>query len=153
MVTKPVCQVGAIDLAASEIEHETLLLIDGGGDLRAVEDQEGFHGGVADLPVAVDERVVLSLLGQRRVQIDATERGPRLSEAWIKSTEVAKAGRAATNLEETAVQLDHLPQGEISHQARRRYSSSFFRRTRSAARWNSASGVASRSAIAARASS
>ncbi len=38
------------------------------------------------------------------------------------------------------MQVDDLPQGEMSHQARRRYSSSFFRRTRSAAALNSSSG-------------
>ena len=76
MVTKPVGQARSIDPTGGEIEHETLLVIDGGGDLRAVEDQEGFHGGVADPLVAVNERVVLNqreaqrrgLLSQRRVQ-------------------------------------------------------------------------------------
>ena len=65
MVTKPVGQARSIDPAGGESEHETLLLIDGGGDLRAVEDQEGFHGGVADPLVTIDERVALN---QREAQ-------------------------------------------------------------------------------------
>ncbi len=51
------------------------------------------------------------------------------------------------------MQFDDLPQGDISHQARRRYNSLFFRSTRSAADLKSSPGVASRSAIAARARS
>ena len=53
-----------------------------------------------------------------------------LSNGRVKRSKVADAGRAATSLEDAAVQFDDLPQGEIPHQARRRYSSSFFRRTR-----------------------
>ena len=37
----------------------------------------------------------------------------------IRKVSVANAWRAATDLEDAAVQPDHLPQGEISHQARR----------------------------------
>jgi hypothetical protein len=39
MATKPVGQLRPIDPAGGEIEHEPLLLIDGGVDLRAVEDE------------------------------------------------------------------------------------------------------------------
>lgn len=60
MVTKPVGQVHPGDMAGGEIEHETLLVIDGGVDLGAVEDEEGLHGGVPDALVAVDEWVVLN---------------------------------------------------------------------------------------------
>lgn len=82
MVTKPVGQVRPVHPASGEIEHETLLVIEGGVDLGAVEDKEGFHGGVPDALVAVDERVVLNqreahrrgLLDHRWIQIAATER-------------------------------------------------------------------------------
>src|SRR5712692_6567229 len=93
------------------------------------------------------------LLDHRRIQIAATERRLGLSNRGVERAKIANASRAAASLEDEAVQLDDLPQGEISHQARRRYNSSFFRTTRSAARLNSSSGVASRSVIAARASS
>ncbi len=39
MMTKPVGQVRPIDPAGSKIEHETLLVIDGGGDLGAQQDR------------------------------------------------------------------------------------------------------------------
>jgi hypothetical protein len=51
------------------------------------------------------------------------------------------------------MQFDDLAECEIPHQERRRYSSSFFRSTRSAAALKSSPGVARRSAIAARARS
>src|SRR5438034_81116 len=161
MVPKPIGQVCPVDPAGGEIEHEVLLVIDGCVDLGAVEDEKGLHGGMADALVAVDERVVLDqreaerrgLLDHGRIEIDAIERRLWLCNGGVERTEIADAGRAAASLEDVAVQLDNLPQGEISHQARRRYSSSFFRRTRTAARANSGSGVASRSVIAARASS
>jgi len=41
--------------------------------------------------------------------------------------------RAAGGFEEAAMQFDDLAECEIPHQARRRYNSSFFRSTRSAA--------------------
>ena len=48
MVTKPGDQVGLVDPAGGEIEHETLSIIDGGIDLHAVEDEERLHSGVPD---------------------------------------------------------------------------------------------------------
>lgn len=106
-----------------------------------LENQERLHGCVADALIAVDERVVLNqgeaqrrrLLDHGRMQIDATERRLWLSDGGVECVKMADAGRAATSPEDAPMQLDDLPQGEISHQARRRYSSSFFRRTRSAA--------------------
>jgi hypothetical protein len=71
MVTKPVAQLRPIDPAGGEIEHETLLVFDDGGDLGTVEDEEGLHGGVPDALVAVDERVVLNQReAQRRGLLD-----------------------------------------------------------------------------------
>ena len=51
------------------------------------------------------------------------------------------------------MQLNDLPQRDVAHQARRRYSSWFFCKTRLAAASKSSSRVASRSATAARARS
>ena len=51
------------------------------------------------------------------------------------------------------MQFDDLAESEIPRQARRRYNSSFFRSTRSAAALKSSPGVARRSTIAARARS
>jgi hypothetical protein len=78
---------------------------------------------VRDTLVAVDEWVVVlnqreaqrrGLLDHRGVQIDATERGLGLSDGGVKRARVADTQRAAANLKDAAVQLDDLPQGEIS---------------------------------------
>src|SRR5258706_16371143 len=82
MVTKPIGQVRPIDPTGGEIKHETLLVIDGGVDLGAVEDEKGLHGGVPDALVAVDERMVpnqgeaqrCGLLDKGWVEIATTER-------------------------------------------------------------------------------
>ncbi len=58
MPTKPVHQARRIDPASGEIKHETLLVIDGSGDLGAVKDEKDLHRGVRDALVAVDERVI-----------------------------------------------------------------------------------------------
>jgi hypothetical protein len=39
MVTKPVGQVRPVEPAGGEVEHETLLVIDGGVGLGAIEDE------------------------------------------------------------------------------------------------------------------
>jgi hypothetical protein len=57
MLPHPVDERGPIDAAGGEIEHEALLLIDSGIDLRAVENEKRFHGGVPYPLVAIDERV------------------------------------------------------------------------------------------------
>jgi len=161
MLTKPVDQVTASDAAGCEIEHEALLVVYAGIDFAAVENEEDLHGGVSDAFVAIDKGVALNqregerggLLNQRWIQIDATERGLRLGDRGFEGAEIANPRCAAGRVEEAAVQVDDLPQGEIAHQARRRYNSSFFRSTRSAAAWKSSPGAARRSAIAARARS
>jgi hypothetical protein len=161
VLTKPIGQVVTSDPAGGEVQHEALLLIYRGIDLAAVEDQEGLHRGVPHAFVAIDERVALDQreakcggpLHQRRVQVNAAEGGRGLCYGGLEGAEIAEAGGAAGCLEEDPVQLDDLPQREIPYQARRRYNSSFFRRTRSAAALNSSSRVASRSATAARARS
>ena len=110
--------------------------------------------------VAIDERAALNqreaqgcgLLNKRRIEIDAAESRLGLGDSGLKRAKISDA-RCAARLEETTMQFDNLPQGDIPHQARRRYNSSFFRSTRSAADLKSSPGVVSRSAIAARARS
>jgi hypothetical protein len=80
MMTKPVRQVRPIDPAGCEIEHEILLVIEGGVNLAAVENEKGLHCRVSNALVAIDERVILNqreaqgcgLLGHRGVQVDST---------------------------------------------------------------------------------
>jgi len=161
MITKPVSQLSPIDLASGEIDHHALLLIDWGVDLGAVEDEEGLHGGVADAFVAIHERVVLNqreaqcrgLLDQGGVQSDITERGLGLSDGRVERAKIADASPTTSCVQEAAVQIDHLAERQIPHQARRRYNSSFLRSTRSAAVLKSSLDVARRSVTAARASS
>ena len=158
---KPVDQLTAPDPTRSGIEHETLLVVHGSVDLGALENEEGLHGGVSSAFVAIDKRVALnqrecqgsSFLDQSRVELNATERGFGLGERRFEHSEIPDARCATCCLEDAAVQVDDLPQGEVTHQARPRYSSSFFRRTRSVAAWKSSSGATRRSAIAARARS
>ncbi len=57
MLTKPVGQLGPIDPAGGDVEHETLLFIDPSVDLVAVEDEKRLHGGVAEALVAVDDSI------------------------------------------------------------------------------------------------
>jgi len=56
---EPVDQLTAPDPTRSEIEHETLLVVDGSVDLGAVENEDGLHGGVSSAFVAIEERVAL----------------------------------------------------------------------------------------------
>lgn len=53
-------QLTTPDPTRCEIEHETLLVVDGSIDLGAVENEEGLHGGVASAFVAIDKRVALN---------------------------------------------------------------------------------------------
>jgi hypothetical protein len=76
MVSEPVGEFAAIEPPSREIEYETLLGIDGGIDLRAVEYQECLHGGMPDALVTINEGVSLnqrqtqsrSLLGESGIQ-------------------------------------------------------------------------------------
>jgi hypothetical protein len=119
MVTKPVGQVHPVDPAGGEIEHKTLLVIDGGGDLGAVEDEEGLHVGVPDAIVTVHEGVVLNqreaqrrgLLKHARIEIDTAERRLCLSNGGVERSKVADARCAAANLEDAAVPIRRPPPG------------------------------------------
>src|SRR5437667_4239638 len=146
---------------AARSEHEALLFIHRGSDLGTVEDQEGFHGCVPNALVAIDKRVAFDqckaerrrFLNQRGVQIGGAEGGLGLRDGGLERAQIANPGGAAGCAEDEAVKFNDLPQREIPHQAKRWYSSWFFRRPRSAALLKSSSRVASRSARAARARS
>src|SRR3989442_5785661 len=150
-----------IEPASGQIEYKALLGVDGGIDLGTVEYQECRHGGMPDTLVAIDERMALNqrqtqrrgLLSESGIQVTTTERGLGLGDCGLQRTEVPDAGRAPGRPEEAPMQLNDLPQRNVAHQARRRYSSWFFCSTRLAAASKSSSRVASRSATAARARS
>lgn len=93
------------------------------------------------------------LLDQTTMEIASAEGGSRLSYGRFKSAQVANPRRAAGCCEHEAVQFDYLTQGEIAHQARRRYNSSNLRTTCAAAFRKSSSGAVRTSATTARASS
>ena len=88
--------------------------------------------------VAIDERVALNqrqtqrrgLLSESRIQVTTIERGRGLGNCGLQRPEVPEAGRASGRLKEAPMQLHDLPQRDVAHQARRRYSSSFFCNTR-----------------------
>jgi hypothetical protein len=56
--SQPASKALAIEAAGRDAEDDTLLLIDGGVHLEAVENQEDFQGRVADALVAIKKRVV-----------------------------------------------------------------------------------------------
>jgi len=161
MLTQPVGQLAVIEPARREVQHDLLLRIRGGIDFAAVEDQESLHGGMPDAFVAIDERVALNqgqtercgLLSESGMQVTTTKRRLGLGDCRLQRPEVPDARRSACRLQEAPMQLDDLPQRDVARQARRRYSSWFFCRTRLAAASNSSSRAASRSTTAARAKS
>lgn len=161
MLLEPDGQFSSAETTRGKVEHETLLLIDGGMDLGAVEQKKGGHRSVSHALVPVDEGMPLRerepegsrLLDQAAVEVSPSERGPRLSHGRFKSAEITDSRRTVSCCEHEAVQLDYLTQGEIAHQARRRYNSSNLRTTSAAAFWKSSSGAVRMSATTARASS
>ena len=161
MLLKPVGQLSAAEATRGEVEHETLLLVDGGINLAPVEQTKGGHRRVSHALVAVDKPVPLSeceaqrgrLLDNAAVEITPSEGGSRLGYRRFKRPEITNSRRTASRCKDKAVQLDYLTQGEIAHQARRRYNSSNLRTTSAAAFRKSSSGAAKTSATTARASS
>src|SRR5476649_465250 len=87
------------------------------------------------------------------MQIVAAESRAWLGKGGLEATKIADAGGAAGLNEQCLMKVDEVAERQVSHQARRLYSSSFLFRMRIAAARNSASGVPSRSDSAARASS
>src|SRR5262245_32610314 len=161
MLLKPAGQFNAAEAAGGEVEHETLLLVDCGINLAPVEQKKGGHYCVSRALVAVDECVPLSeceaqrgsLLDEAMVEVTPTEGGSRLGYSRFQSAEITNSRRTASRCEHEAVQLDYLTQGEIAHQARRRYNSSNLRTTSAAAFLKSSSDAVKTSATTARASS
>jgi hypothetical protein len=65
----------AAQATCGDVEHETFLLIDRRLDLAAVQPEEGFHRGVSNALVAIQNRVVTNE--------GETERGGRVhNEGW-----------------------------------------------------------------------
>src|SRR6266508_593294 len=130
-------------------------------EVRGAKDLASAFASAMKHRVQADERVVLdqrqaerrALLNEGRVQVSTTEGGLGPGDCGLERAEVPDAGGAARGLEQAPMQLNDLPQRDIPHQARRRYSSWFFCSTRLAATSKSSSRVARRSATAARARS
>jgi len=89
------------------------------------------------------------LFDQRGMKVASAEGRPGLRNRRFKSAQVPDARSATGRCKHEAVQLHHLAQGQITHQARRRYNSWFFRITRSAAVLKSSAGAANTSATTA----
>ncbi|CAN99144.1 hypothetical protein predicted by Glimmer/Critica [Sorangium cellulosum So ce56] len=138
------------------------MIIDMGIKGVAVQHQEDFHRRMADTLIAVDEWVALHereaescRLGDHgRIELLTSEGCLRLGHSSLDGAEVANACGATARRKNPLVEEEDLRQGQVAHaQASRLYRSAFFTRTTSAAARNSSSGVVSRSATAARASS
>jgi len=66
VVTQPVDELSSVDAAGRQVEHDALLIIHSGVEFGAVQDEERFHGGMAETFVAVDEGVVFDQRGTER---------------------------------------------------------------------------------------
>jgi hypothetical protein len=94
---------GSRNATGGKTQHQLLLLVVGGIDLEAVQDEEGLHGGMRDSLVAIQERVVLhhriperrGLFDERRVEVDAIDRVSRLRQSGFKCPQVADTGSAS----------------------------------------------------------
>ena len=138
MIFNPNKKVIASHLTVSEFEHQPLVPFERPDKLETVKQQEHFHRRMGDALIAVDERVIQcqreaegrSLPGDGRMQIGAAERGARLGQSRFQRTKVADAGRSAGLNKDRFVQFEDFTERQISHQARRLYSSWFFCSTR-----------------------
>jgi hypothetical protein len=101
-----------------------------------------------DAPGQAQSRT-LRLVDQRGMKVVSTEGCPGLRNRRFKSAQVPDTWSATGRCKHEAVQLYHLAQGQIAHQARRRYNSWFLRITRSAAVLKSSAGAANKSATTA----
>ena len=75
------------------------------------------------------------------MQVDAIEAGLRLGQGRIQRAEVSDTVGAPRSLENQLVKLDDFAKRQVAQHAKRRYSSSFLRRTRSATAWKSSSRI------------
>ena len=90
------------------------------------------------------------LLRQCGIEVATGKRQLGLRQSRLQCAEIPNPSGAPGRFEKSPVKLDDFCQREIAHQARRRYSSSFFFSTRSAAVLKSSPVAASRSETAAR---
>src|SRR5262245_10290346 len=157
VLTQPIGELTSIEAAGCQLEHDALLLIKACVNLRAVEHEEGLHGGMANALVPVDKGVVghqreaegRRLLLEGGIEVAAGQRHLGLRDGRFQRAKIPNPDATPGRFEESPVKLDDFRQRKVAHQARRRYNSSFFLSTRSAAALKSSSAVASRSAIAA----
>ena len=157
MLPKSIGEVTSAHAAGGEVQHELLLFIHRSGNVGAVEEEERRHRSVGDALVTVHERMPLrkgeaqrtGLLNQSGMKVASAERCPGLRDRRFERAQIPNARSTTAGRKHEAVQFNHLAQGQITHQARRRYSSWFFRITRSAAAWKSSAGVANTSATTA----
>lgn len=130
-------------------------------DASAVEQQERRHRSVGDALVTVDEGMALGerkaqgagLHNQVRVQIGSSEGCSRLGHGRCKGAKVPDARGAPAHRQDEAMQLNHLAQRQVTHQASRRYNSRYLWTTRAAAAVKSSAGAANTSATTALANS
>ena len=102
MLAQPLGECGAIYCCRGDAEHQTLLFINRGIDLMSVKQEEHFHRGMSDALVAVDERMVghegkaerCGLVGQRRMQVRASEGGFGLRQRRFEQPEIPNSRRA-----------------------------------------------------------
>src|SRR3990172_2853022 len=155
----PLHEVVSGEFARSELEHHALLFVHGRAHLVAIQHQERLHRGMPRSFVPIYERVShheresegCCLLDHARVEVLAAKARPWLRHRGLQCSQVPNAGGAPSPCDDPLLECDHLAKRQVPHQARRRYSSSFFRSTCSAASRKSSSSLLSRSARAARA--
>jgi hypothetical protein len=119
VLLKPAGQLSSADAARGEVEHETLLIVDGGINLGAVEQKKGGHRSVSQALVSVDKRMALSereaqrrcLLDHIAVEVTSSERGSRLGHSRFEGCQVTKSGGTTSRCEHETVQFDYLTPG------------------------------------------
>ena len=96
-----------------------------GCQLVTVEKEKDFERGVTDPLVAVDEGMVADervcdrcgLVGERRVQVDAVERGTRLGESRLQAAEFPQTRRAAGLGDDAFMEDEHFGERSVAHGA------------------------------------
>ena len=116
------------DLAAGSSEHDRFGLVGRGDEFRAVQQKRDLHRGMANPLVPVNKWMVLnqlkakcgSLGHQPGVEVCTTKCLPGLSERRLQQTEVSQTSTPTALLDQAAMQVQHLGEGQPTHQARRR---------------------------------
>ncbi|MFN7914942.1 MAG: hypothetical protein U0Q55_06355 [Vicinamibacterales bacterium] len=117
MQPQPVDEFVAMSLTGGDVEHQPLLLIDGGVDLEAVQEQENLHRRVADALVAIDEGVIRgqgepqgrSLFDDGGMQIGGVEGCFGLGQCRLEKAEVTDPPGATGLVYDAPVQGDDSP--------------------------------------------